>query len=149
MLNHKISRHQIREKAVQTIFQLLEPSESLTIEAAINFSLEAGNDPEAGFDNVSDDYLNTIVNGVVEQRDAIDATIDSFLSKDWSLNRIAKIDLAILRLAIYEMVYVDDQQVPNIVALNEAIELAKTFSDDKSRTFINGILNKVLESLNA
>ncbi|MDY2993900.1 transcription antitermination factor NusB, partial [Ligilactobacillus animalis] len=64
------------------------------------------------------------------------------LSANWTLARLNRIDLLILRLAIYEMLYVDD--VPAKVALDEALQLAKEFSDDKSRRFINGVLSNLL-----
>lgn len=62
------------------------------------------------------------------------------LADNWTIDRLAKPDLVILRLGLFEMQYVDD--VPTAVAINEALELAKTFSNDKSRKFINGALGK-------
>ena len=67
---------------------------------------------------------------------------DQYLSSNWTLARLNKTDLLVLRLAIYEMLYVDD--VPAKVALDEALQLAKEFSDDKSRRFINGVLSNLL-----
>ena len=72
----------------------------------------------------------------------LDAKIDQYLSSNWTLARLNKTDLLVLRLAIYEMLYVDD--VPAKVALDEALQLAKEFSDDKSRRFINGVLSNLL-----
>ena len=62
--------------------------------------------------------------------------------KVWTLQRLSKVDLMILRLAVYEILHEDD--VPNRVALNEALELAKTYSDDSSRKFINGVLSVII-----
>ena len=63
--------------------------------------------------------------------------------KNWSLDRIAKIDLAILRLAIYEIIYVDS--IPDKVSANEAVELAKTYGNNDSKSFVNGVIAKVIE----
>ncbi|MBK0348440.1 transcription antitermination factor NusB [Aerococcaceae bacterium zg-ZJ1578] len=142
--NKLVKRRQVREKAVQTLFQLIEAPEYLTVEVATAFALEAGNDPEAGFDEVGDAYLYEIVNGVLEHQEAIDHEIESFLS-DWTIDRLAKIDLVVLRVAFYELLYVDRDLVPAKVAVNEAIDLSKLFSDEKSRRFVSGVL---LEYLN-
>ncbi|MDD4648423.1 MAG: transcription antitermination factor NusB, partial [Desulfoplanes sp.] len=74
----------------------------------------------------------------------LDTTIARF-SKHCKLNRIAKIELTILRLAVFEMLHVPD--VPVRVTINEAIELAKKFGDDNSRTFVNGILDAVAKDV--
>ena len=74
-------------------------------------------------------------------------TIDEIILsklKNWSLDRIAKIDLAILRLAIYEILYVDS--IPVKVSANEAVELAKTYGNNDSKSFVNGVIAKVIES---
>jgi len=84
------------------------------------------------------------VEGAKEHLEELDALIGKY-AKDWDINRMNKVDLAILRLAIYEMNYVDD--VPVGVAINEAVELAKKFSSDEAPSFINGILGKAAESL--
>ena len=77
----------------------------------------------------------------------LDQTIEKHLKGNWRINRISKMDLIILRIAIFEMKYIED--VPFAVALNEAIELAKTFSDDQSRKFVNGVLSNVLKEIEA
>jgi N utilization substance protein B len=85
-------------------------------------------------------YLLTLVNGVREHQDELDEQINDLLASGWTINRLAKPDLVILRLALFEMQYVDN--VPAVVAINEALELTKTFSSDKSRKFINGALGQ-------
>ncbi|MEG2189609.1 MAG: transcription antitermination factor NusB, partial [Christensenella sp.] len=65
-------------------------------------------------------------------------------SKSWRIERIAKVDLAILRLAIYELLFIDD--IPAKVTVNEAVELAKKYSDEKSYQFVNGLLGGYLRS---
>lgn len=87
-----------------------------------------------------DSFAWSIVQGVWNNLDKLDQIIASY-SKNWKIKRIAKIELTIMRLAIFEMLYCDD--IPLKVAINEAIELAKMFGDDNSRNFVNGILDAV------
>lgn len=140
----KLTRRQVREKAVQTLYQLLDPQAGTTLESALAFSLEAGNDPEAGFEHIQDEYLQELVAGVQTQLETIDQQITTLLTEGWTLQRLAKIDLAILRLGFYEVLYVDNEKVPLQVAVDEAIELSKTFSDGKSTKFIAGVLSKFI-----
>ena len=84
-----------------------------------------------------------VVKGIKEHLEEIDKIILSKL-KNWSLDRIAKIDLAILRLAIYEIMYVEN--IPEKVSANEAVELAKTYGNNDSKSFVNGVIAKVIES---
>jgi len=90
------------------------------------------------------DYIDRAVWGVFDRRQQIDSVIDNFL-RDWDLNRINKIDLAIMRLAIYEMLCEPD--VPLGTAVNEAVELAKEYGSDDSPSFVNGILGNVSRSI--
>jgi len=82
------------------------------------------------------------VDKIIELLPQIDAKLDE-ISKGWKLDRLGKVELAILRLAIFEMNFDDD--IPTNVALNEAVELAKTFGGDTSPSFINGVLGKLVE----
>lgn len=86
--------------------------------------------------------LERDINGIVENQETIDNLIKDNLKK-WTFERIPKVDIAILRLAIYEIKY--DETVPYKVAVNEAVELAKTYSTDQSPSFINGVLAKINE----
>jgi len=87
----------------------------------------------------------TILNAVNENKTSIDSKIEEFL-KGWKLSRISKVNLSILRLAISEMLYIDD--VPKKVAINEALDVAKEYSDEKSVAFINGILDNIYKEEN-
>jgi len=89
------------------------------------------------------EYIEMVLKGVKENLAQIDNVILSKL-KNWSIERIAKIDLAILRLAIYEINYMDD--IPEKVSANEAVELAKTYGNNDSKSFVNGVIAKVIES---
>ncbi|MCH5464593.1 transcription antitermination factor NusB [Levilactobacillus tujiorum] len=133
-----LTRHQIRERAFQMLF-------------ALNANPEA--DQDALYQRVLTDdpnqtvpvpaYLTTLVQGVLTNQAELDAQIDQYLSTGWQLKRIAKTDLVIMRIAFFEIEHVEE--VPNRVAVNEALELAKNFSDDRSRRFINGVLAHTLD----
>jgi N utilization substance protein B len=87
------------------------------------------------------DYAVELVEGVTEHRDAIDGVLAEH-AEGWTVERMPPVDRAVLRLALYEVLWRDD--VPDAVAVDEAVELAKSLSTDESPRFINGILGKVL-----
>ena len=82
------------------------------------------------------DYIKEIIGGFLQNKEEIDAIINKNLV-DWNFERLSKIDLSIMRIALYEIKYL---HVPYKVAINEAVELAKLYSGDKSPSFINGVL---------
>ncbi len=90
-------------------------------------------------------YVQEIWNGIHEKETDILEAIKRNLKEAWSIERIAKIDLAILKLAIYEMVY---SKTPYKVVINEAVELAKKYGDDNAKAFINGILASIVKEEN-
>lgn len=95
--------------------------------------------------NESDEAFATfLLNGIETNREQIDVLITEF-SSGWKLDRIAKVDLCILRIAIYELLYCDD--IPQSVSINEAVEIAKTFGGDKSSSYINGVLGGLTRKL--
>ena len=87
-------------------------------------------------------YLKDVVKGLQTNKTEIDELISKNLKENWSLNRISKINLSLLKLAIYEMVYV---KIPYKVAINEVVELAKKYADEVAPTFINGVLASVVK----
>lgn len=145
-LNKQLTRHEAREKVVQTLFQLIRPEAECSVEEALAFSYYAGNDPESGFEG-RDAFVERLVYGVCELATTLNAEIARYLQSGWSIERIARIDLAILQLAFYEILYISNEEIPVLVSVNEAIELAKTFSDDKSKTFIHGLLAKLVADI--
>ena len=90
------------------------------------------------------EYFLDVVQGVMDKREEIDSLIQNY-ARGWSLERMPKVDLAIMRLAIYELRFRKD--IPWNVSINEAVELAKKYGGDQSKTFINGVLGKVAASL--
>ncbi|MGY0837051.1 transcription antitermination factor NusB [Aerococcus urinaeequi] len=94
-------------------------------------------------------YLRTLVEGVKANRFEIDQMIDNHIHGNWSVQRLELVNLQILRIAVFELLFTDKETVPRVVAVNEAIELAKLYSDDRARKFINGILSNILAELKA
>lgn len=134
----ELNRHQIRQAAFQSLFGLaLNPTAN--VETIISQVL-AG-DPEVEWTQEIPTDLTAVVDGVVAHQDELDLTISDYLSAGWTLERLNTTDLVLMRLAIYETRFAE---VPAKIAVNEALQLAHDFTDDKSRKFINGILNKAL-----
>ncbi len=128
-------RHQ-RRFAFQVIYSFgfdRNVSKDTLIRSFDNFWAEEEFDMER-----QDSYAWTLVEGVFDNYDRIDEIITQH-SQHWKLNRIAKVELTILRLSLFEMLFCPD--IPIKVAMNEAIELAKNFGDDNSKTFVNGVLD--------
>ncbi|PKM40686.1 MAG: transcription antitermination factor NusB [Firmicutes bacterium HGW-Firmicutes-9] len=90
-------------------------------------------------------YVNQMLEGVKEHTEEIDEFVSRY-SKDWMIDRIARVDLSILRVAIYEMLY-RKEDVPTGAAINEAVELAKRYGGERSYAFVNGILGSVAKEL--
>ncbi|KYH35694.1 hypothetical protein CLTEP_00870 [Clostridium tepidiprofundi DSM 19306] len=127
-----MNRKKSREVAMKILYQMTI-NEGGYEEAIKNYFENS----EYNIKNIDVEYIKYIVKGVTDNICELDEKIESKLI-NWKINRISKINLSILRLALYEMFYCDD--IPRRVSVNEAIELAKKYSDDSSPKFINGIL---------
>ncbi len=88
---------------------------------------------------IENEFVKEVVHGVLENKAAIDEKANEYLS-GWKITRLGNTDQAILRMGIYELLYT---KTPEVVAINEAIELAKAYSDDDVRKMINGVLDKI------
>lgn len=88
------------------------------------------------------EYVKRVVKGIEENKDSLDKEIEKYL-RNWTLNRLPKVDAAILRICTYEFLY--EQDIPEKVSINEAIELAKKYSSEKSAPFINGVLGNMIK----
>lgn len=132
-----MSRKKARDNAFKCVYEL-EFGRDENIEKILKNCYEENN-------NNADEkeYIQSVLKGIKENLAEIDNIILSKL-KSWSFDRIAKIDLAILRLAIYEIKYIED--IPEKVSANEAVELAKTYGNNDSKSFVNGVIAKVIES---
>ncbi len=155
-------RREARERAVQFLFQHeLNPPED--IEAALNQFWESQRGAAIAEDKgaatwgqaielpppTADEaairlFADPLIRGTLEYRDEADNVIKKH-AKNWDLHRIAAVDRNILRLAIYEMLHRDD--IPPVVSINEAVDIAKKFSTQDSGKFVNGILDKVKSEL--
>ncbi|MEG0497226.1 MAG: transcription antitermination factor NusB [Carnobacterium sp.] len=139
-----LTRREIREKALQSLFQL-SANDDLTPERAMQQALISSNDLADEVETASvPEYLDLLVNGVIKNQTAIDEEVQKYL-ENWSMGRLAKTDVVIMRIAIFEMLYVPE--VPAKVALNEALEITKLYSDEKSRKFVNGVLANIVNNL--
>ncbi len=148
-----MSRRDSREAAVKIIFQNTftdarlfvskeemdsDLKETIDIEKMISTYTDGLNAED--IEALDEKYIKSVLEGVVEKVAAIDEFIVKY-SKDWSIERMSRVDLAILRVAIYEILYKDD--IPSSVSINEAVELAKKYSHEDASSFINGILGSV------
>ena len=133
---NKISRYKMREQAVLLTFERLF-SDSDIDEIADNIIDSR--------DEYYSDYAIETAKAVEENLSALDERISAHLSSGWKISRISKTSLAILRVAVYEMTFVEN--VPVSVAINEAVELAKKYSVDDA-SFVNGVLGAIAKELN-
>ncbi len=129
-----MGRKKARENAFKCVFQLGFENE-YNAQNMIE-SLEE----DVILDEEDKQYIISVLNGVIANLPKIDEAILLNL-KNWTIDRISKVDLALLRLAIYEIKF--DESVPYKVSVNEAVELAKAYGDDKSQSFVNGLLAKI------
>ncbi|MGM9978057.1 MAG: transcription antitermination factor NusB [Clostridium sp.] len=132
-----MNRKKSREKAMELLFSITLSKDS--VEEAMEVFVD---NYEENIKELDLDYIKALLEGVEANKNEIDSIIERNL-QNWKLDRISKINLIILRLGVYEIVF--DENIPKKVALNEAIELGKVYSDEKSVSFINGVLDKVLK----
>ena len=131
-----MNRSEIREQAFRLMYSL-EIQKNVNLEEQIELYLESNNIE----DKEAIDYIKDAVFGIQKNEDEIIKDIEKNLKSDWKIERISKIDLVILKLAIYEIKY---KEIPYKVAINEAVELAKKYGEDSSKNFVNGILASIV-----
>lgn len=129
-----MSRTLARERAFQLIYELEVQQVSVAEQLEWHFELEPCKNSD------EETYIRDTVSGVFAHLEKVDEQIEKH-ARNWKKNRISKVDLAILRLAIFEILF--SMQVPAEVAANEAVELSKRYADDSS-SFVNGILSSVI-----
>lgn len=133
-----MSRRLARETALQVLFQRDLTKEPLVIAEEVQKWAKEFVVPEP-----SKDFAQELVEGTIEHLEQIDQTIAAY-AQDWTINRMAKVDRNVMRLAAYEILFRSD--IPGRVSLNEAIELAKRFGGEESAKFVNGILDRIVDS---
>jgi N utilization substance protein B len=129
-------RRRGREAALQQLYQIDVTGDEST-EARDMFWLGRGDETETA---ELREFVDLLVGKVLTQRTKIDALIDA-ASKNWDVERFSKVDLALLRLSTAEIL--SSPEVPGEVVVNEAVEIARRFSDTKSASFINGVLDRI------
>ncbi len=145
MSNSKSPRRNERTLAFKVLYSLCFSPVNDSEQLGMTF-LQCPDRPDQGDADPFASFAWNIVKGVWSNQQDIDESISS-LSQNWRIERMAKVELTILRIATYELLYCSD--IPTKVAINEAIEMAKQFGDEKSRSFVNGILDaagKAIES---
>ena len=130
-----MSRRELREQIFKFLFRV-EFNDRDEMEQQKGFFFE---DDEFNADGKSAEYISKKSSSIIARIDEIDGMIND-RAKGWTTQRMGKVDLTIIRLAIYEIMFDDD--VPKNVAINEAVELAKKFGQDESSGFVNGVLAK-------
>lgn len=133
-MNRKLSR----EKSMELLFGMALNKES--VEETLETFIE---NYEGNINDIDLTYVKQLLIGVDNNKEEIDEIIANNLH-NWKIDRISKVNLTILRLAAYELLY--DDQVPKGVAINEALEITRKYSDEKSVSFINGVLDKIQEN---
>lgn len=134
-----MKRSAIRELTFRLIYSL-EIQKAENLEEQIELYLEC-NEVE---DEEAKEYIKDAIFGINEHIEEIQELIEKNLKADWKIDRISKIDLSLLKLAIYEIKY---KEIPYKVAINESLELAKKYGEETSKNFINGILASVVKEL--
>lgn len=153
-----MNRRKSRETAMKLLFQMTSNKEELKDVIAnfkenydksnINSSSLTGENLEKDVENIDIDeidlvYITKLLKGIQDNVQELDSEISKYL-KNWKLNRLNKVDLCILRIGAYELLFSKD--VPSAVCINEAVELGKKYSDEKSASFINGLLDSLLKN---
>lgn len=130
----KFNRTELRTKIMTILYQI-----NVYEKNKINYNVDSIISEVLEIDN---EFVKEIVYGVITYKNEIDNLANTYLN-NWTISRLGNTDQAILRMAIYELLYTD---TPDIVAINEAIDLAKQYSDDDVRKMINGVLDKILHN---
>lgn len=133
-----MSRRDARKHIFNLVFQT-EFNPDIDVKESMDTYIEE----YEGFKKDESDFISREYRGILANIESIDSYIDKF-SVGWSVTRLAKTDLAILRMGVYEIIF--DNEIPDAVAVNEAVELAKVFSGDKAPAFINAVLSKIVKS---
>lgn len=134
-----MNRSAMRENAFKLIYSL-EIQKTQDLKEQIDLFFESNNIKE----NETIEYIKDVIFGINKNNEQILKDIEQNLKEDWKIGRISKMDLSILKLAIYEIKY---NNIPYKVAINEAVELAKKYGEDKSKNFVNGILASIVKDM--
>lgn len=132
-----MNRRKSREIAMKLLFEISINTKE------VKEVIESYKENNEEFDDVDFDYVENILVGVNENKEFLEKTIEGNLT-NWKLSRISKINMSILKIAVYEICF--DEGIPEKVSANEAVNLAKKYSDEKSPAFINGVVGNIIKS---
>ena len=133
-----------RSKAREVAFKLLYSLQIMS-ESNIKEQIELFIKDEEIDDKEAIKFITDIIEGTAQNNNDIEEQIKQNIKQDWTISRISKIDLTLLKLGIYEMIYA---KVPYKVVINEVVELAKMYGDDSSKSFVNGVLASIVKKNN-
>ena len=135
-----MNRSESREAAFKLLYSL-QIQKTYSLNEKIPLFIEDENIK----DSAAIKYIEETITGIEENNKQIEDYIKENIKSDWSITRISKIDLTLLKLGIYELLY---SKLPYKVVVNEVVELAKKYGDDSSKSFINGVLASIIKSNN-
>lgn len=135
-----MNRSKIREETFKLLYSL-----QLMDDIDLEEQLEIFINEENITDKDAIEYIKSVVNGISENEAEIEKQIEENIKEDWSISRISKIDLTLLKLGIFEIVF---SKIPYKVVVNEVVELAKKYGDDNSKGFVNGVLASIIKKNN-
>ena len=132
-----MNRSKTREESFKLLYSM-QISKNEDIDEQIKIFLEE----EEITDKDAVSYIENIIKGITENDEDIEEKIKQNKKEDWTISRISKVDLTLLKLGIYEIIYT---KLPYKVVINEVVELAKMYGDDSSKSFINGVLASIVK----
>ena len=135
-----MNRSKIREETFKLLYSL-QLMDDINLEEQLELFINEENITEKD----AIEYIKSVVNGISENESEIERQIEENIKKDWSISRISKIDLTLLKLGIYEIVF---SKIPYKVVVNVVVELAKKYGDDNSKGFVNGVLASIIKKNN-
>lgn len=136
-----MNRSEARCEAFKLVFQITAQKDSYP--EVVNL-FEEENALLKKTDKKQYNYIVSAANGIFEKKEDLDSKISENLKTGWKIERLSKVSIAIMRLALYEIMYMDD--IPDNVSVNEAVELAKKYDVEEAPSFINGVLSSILKS---
>lgn len=135
-----MNRSESREEAFKLLYSL-QMQRDYELDEQIQFFIEE--------ENITDSnaikYINETIRGIDQNNEQIENNVKENIKSNWSISRISKIDLTLLKLGIYEILY---SKLPYKVVVNEIVELAKKYGDDSSKSFVNGVLASIIKNNN-
>ena len=135
-----MNRTESREASFKLLYSI-QISPDSELQEQIDLFMEA----EEIDDNEAIEYINNVIKGINDHNEEIEKQISDNIKQGWTIARISKVDLTLLKLGIYEILYTD---IPFKVVINEVVKIAKKYGDDSSSSFINGVLASIIEKNN-